>query len=266
MPNETQLDTRQIQPSKSGFTNLYEQLEFGRFNSVKSGAAPTMYQEVIATKDQMTFTIPNGHYTLGDHSLQVYINGQLMRVGEDNDYIEVDSQTIMFLYPLEEQDIVVFRVNGGTSGPSLHENHKAIEGQTVFSLNGSYATGNDSLIVYVNGAYQTIVDDYVETDAKTVTFTEPLESNDLVTFRVEGLPTIVGKYQDGEVYRTYDTSKRLVREEFMGDDHIIKEYFYAADGKPEKMIIRDSGYTITRTYTWDGLLCTHIDESVKEGT
>lgn len=265
MKDRTLIDLTQIEPSKEGFENLYEQLEFGRFNSVKSGAAPTLYQEAVAVAGQDLFELPQGTYTLGDNSLQVFVNGQLMRVGADNDYEEIDNKRIQFHFPLDESDVVVFRVNGGTSGPSLHENYKALDGQTVFTLASGYTTGNNSLIVFVNGAYQTIGDDYIETDAKTVTFVEPLEPNDLVTFRVEGLPSISSKYKNVHIVRQYDTNNQLIYEEFTGDEHITKEYFYGADGRPEKLIIKDSGYTITKTYTWVGNLCVDIVEDVREG-
>lgn len=262
----TQLDPRQVKPSREGFETLYEQLEFGRFNSVKSGAAPTLYQEVAASEGQTLFQLPQGTYTIGDNSLQVFVNGQLMRVGVDNDYTEVTNKTVEFTFGLSDLDVVVFRVNGGTSGPSLHESYKALAGQTVFELATGYTTGNHSLLIFINGAYQTVESDYLETDAKTVTFLEPLEENDLVTFRVEGIPSIAGTYKNVQVDRLYDTSNRLIREETTGDEHIIKEYFYAFNGKPETLIITDSGYTITKTYTWVGDICTKIDESVREGT
>jgi hypothetical protein len=262
---DTQLHPRQIQPTKEGYASLYEQLEFGRFHSVKSGAAPCLYQEIVATQGQSEFTLVNGTFTVGDHSLQVFVNGQLMRVGSDNDYIEVNSRTIRFHFGLDEGDVVTFRVNGGTSGPLLHENHIAAKDQTVFTLNGSYETGNNSLLVFVSGAYQTKDVDYVETDSKTVTMLEPLEEGDLVTFRVEGLPTITSKYQNTMRIRRFDNSGRLLREETTGDIHIIKEYEYDADGKPFRMIIRDSGYIVTKTYEWDGDINTAIHEEVQEG-
>jgi hypothetical protein len=265
MKDKTLLDLRQIEASKEGYDNLYNQLEFGRFNSVKSGAAPTLYQEVVMEQDQRLVEIPQGTYTLGDNSLQVFVNGQMMRIGVDNDYEEIDNKTIEFTFGLDQYDVVVFRVNGGTSGPSLHENYRAVDQQTIFTLASGYTTGNHSLLVFVNGAYQTLDEDYIETDAKTVTFTEPLEPEDLVTFRVEGLPSITSKYKDVHRVMDYNTNGDLIREEWTGEEHIIKEYYYDADGKPEKLIIKDSGYTITKQYQWAGIHCIDIVETVREG-
>lgn len=262
----TLLDPTQIKPTKEGYDNLYEQMEFGRFNSVHTGAAPTMYQEMTAIDGQSTFVIPNGTFVVGDHSLQVFVNGQLMRVGADNDYVEQDNRTIVFNFNLDRDDVVVCRVNGGKSGPSLHESYKALAGQTVFNLATSYTTGNNSLIIFVGGAYQTLGVDYEETDSKTVTFLDGLELDDLVTFRVEGLPNEQTKYGETHTSRLYTSSGELLKEEQVGDGiHIVKEYQRDADGKPEKMTIRQGGHLTIRTYTWDGFRCTGIHEVVKEG-
>lgn len=266
MKQHTIIDPRQVEASKPGYENLYEQLEFGRFNSVKSGAAPTLYQEVVATKDQREFAMPQGTFTMGDHSLQVFVNGQLMRIGADNDYIELSSNSIEFTFGLFADDVVVFRVNGGTSGPNLHEDHIAQNGQTVFNLAGSYAVGNHGLIVFVNGAYQTLDVDYIEDSAKTVVFTTPLEADDLVTFRVEGLPALANKYMNTGITRAYDNDGRIIREETVGDTHIINEYEYDADGLPSRMITREAGFVITKIYTWENGRNTDIQTTVKEGT
>lgn len=264
--NITTADPRQIKATKASFQNLYEQLEFGRFNSVKSGAAPTVYQEKIAVQDQREFKLDGTTYVVGDHSLQVFVNGQLMREGEENDYKELNNTTIEFTFGLDADDVVVLRVNGGTSGASLHESYRALAGQTVFELAGSYTTDNHSLVVFVNGAYQTKGVDYEETDANTVTFLEALDSEDLVTFRVEGLPSVQGRYSQSYTERIYNNRKELIYEEQIADGlHIIKEYFYNLDGTPARMTIQEAGYTTTRTYTWSGFQCIGIDEEVTEG-
>lgn len=264
--DHTLLDPKQIKPSKPGYESLYEQLEFGRFNSVKSGAAPTLYQELVASQGQRRFTLPQGTFTVGDHSLMVLVNGQMMRVGPDNDYVEIDSRTIEFNFDLDQDDVVVFRVNGGTSGPLMHESYEATAGQTVFDLASSYAVGNHSLLVFVNGAFQTVDIDYEETSPKRVTFLEPLEEGDLVTFRVEGLPVVVSKYPNQTVISTFDNDGRIIREEITGDVHIVKEFEYDQGGFPSRMIIREGGYTVTKTYTWVNGVCTGIEQSVKEAT
>jgi len=266
MNEHTLIDPSQIKSSKDGFDTLYEQLEFGRFNSVKSGAAPTIYQEFVSVADQRIFQLVRGTYTMGDYSLQVIVNGQVMRVGIDNDYVETSPSSITFNFDLEADDVVVMRVSGGTSGPLLYEQHIAVEGQTELDLNGSYETGNHSLIVFINGAYQTITVDYAEASSKRITFMEPLEAGDRVTLRVEGLPTVVQSYPNGAIVSVYDNDQRIIREETTGDSHTVKEFEYTTEGKPSRMIVRDGGFVTTKLYTWVGDLCTRIEQTVKEGS
>lgn len=262
---QTLLEPTQIKASKSTYKNLFEQLEFGRFTSIKSGAAPTLYQEVQGKTGVRRYTLPQGTFTVGDHSLMVFVNGQLQRIGEFNDYIEIDSRTIEFTHDdITEDDVIVFRVAGGTSGPSLHESYIAEEGQTVFTLAGSYTTENHSLLVFVNGAFQTVNVDYEETNPKTVTFLEPLEAGDKVTFRVEGLPTIASKYENSVTTNTYDNEGRIIRREVVGDTRVIYEYQYDANGFPQQMTIHEGGYTITTTYTWENGRLVGAEQTVKE--
>lgn len=265
--DDTLLDPRQIKPTKEGYENLNEQLEFGRFNSVLTGAAPSLFEEFVSEEGQRLFKLTASSYIIGDHSLQVFVNGQLMRVGADNDYIEIDNKQIEFCFGLDEDDVVVLRVNGGKSGPSVHEIYKADEGQVNFVLASSYSTGNDSLVVFINGAFQTIGIDYIEIDSKNVQMTEPLEKDDIVVFRVEGIPAEMYSVRSVVVSRTYDSRKNLVKEETVGDGvHIIQEYYRDAEGKPERCVIRESGFTVTKVYIWQGENCIRIEENVVEGT
>lgn len=265
--DKTLLDPSQIKPTKEGYASLEEQIEFGRFNSVLTGAAPTLFEEFTATDKQSRFELTASTYVKGDHSLQVFVNGQLMRVGADNDYIEVDNKTIEFNFGLDLDDIVVMRVSGGKSGPSLHEIYRATQGQQDFELASSYSTGNDSLVVFINGAYQTLGIDYTEVDSKNVRMTEPLEKDDLIIFRVEGLPATQSSFKSVVVNRTYDSRKKLIKEETVGDGiHIIQEYYRDADGKPERQVIKEAGYTTTKTYIWQDDMCVRIEEHVVEGT
>lgn len=265
--DSTLIDPRQIKPTKEGYENLNEQLEFGRFNSVLTGAAPTLFEEFVSAEGQRLFKLTASTYILGDHSLQVFVNGQLMREGQDNDYIEVDNQHIEFNFGLDKDDVVVLRVNGGKSGPSLHEIYRAAEGQLDFTLASSYSTGNDSLVVFINGAFQTIGIDYIEVDSKNVQMVEPLEEDDIVVFRVEGLPAEMSSMKSVIVNRTFDSRKKLIKEETIGDGlHIVQEYYRDANGRPERCVIRQSGFTTTKTYVWDGNNCIRIEENVVEGT
>ena len=265
--DNTLIDPRQIKPTKEGYENLNEQLEFGRFNSVLTGAAPTLFEEFVSQEGQRLFKLTASTYIVGDHSLQVFVNGQLMRVGLDNDYIEVDNTHIEFCFGLDKDDVVVLRVNGGKSGPSLHEIYRAVDGQVDFTLASSYSTDNDSLLVFINGAYQTLGIDYNEVDSKNVQMIEPLEENDIVVFRVEGLPAEMSSIKSVVVNRTFDSRNHIIKEETVGDGvHIIQEYYRDANGRPERCVIRQSGFTTTKTYIWENDNCIRIEVNVVEGT
>lgn len=266
MKDHTILEPSQIAATKSGFENLQEQLDFGRFNSVKSGAAPTLYQEIIAVKGQRDVKMQVGSYTMNDHSLQVILNGQVQRSGASNDYIEIDSESIRFNYDLDDEDVVVLRVSGGTSGPLLHEMQQGRKGQTMIELNGSYETGNHSMILFINGAYQSFGVDYIEASSKQIKLIEPLEENDMITIRVEGLPTTVSQYGNTTTISTYDAAGQIIREEVTGGSNTIKEFEYDTIGQPARMIIRENGYIITKIYSWDNGRCVKIDQVMKEVT
>jgi hypothetical protein len=69
-------------------------------------------------------------------------------------------------------------------GSALHEIYRATQGQTHFALAGSYTPGTHELIVLRNGTEMTIGEDYDEIDEKTVAFVYPLDSVDIIKFRV----------------------------------------------------------------------------------
>lgn len=260
---DTLIHPSQIQPTKDGYDNLEDQIEFGRFNSVMTGAAPALYQEFSSMEGQRSFRLSSGDFIVGDNSLMVFVNGQLMRKGADNDYLEVDNKEIEFLFGLEEGDVVVLRVNGGKSGPSLYEELMIKEKRNSVHLGTSYTVGNHSLTVYVNGAYQTVDIDYLEVDSVTVNFLEPLEEGDLVVFKVEGLPSEQVRYSDVSTVRIVDANGLVIREESTGDGyHVIQEYTYDKDGRPEQMMIKESGYTKIRIYKWVENECVGIEEKV----
>ncbi len=263
--DNTLLHPSQIQPTKEGYPNLQAQIEFGRFNSVMSGAAPALFEEFTAIEGQRTFQLTSSEFVKGDHSLQVFANGQLMRAGETNDYVEVDNKTIEFNFDLFKDDVIVMRVNGGKSGPSLYEKVIATASQETFVLASSYSVGNNSLIVYINGAYQTVGIDYEEVDSKTVRMIEPLEDGDIVIFRVEGLPVTESVHKAINTKRTYDANGLLIKEESIGDGyHVIQEYFRDANGLPETMKITEAGFTKIKKYTWVDEQCVSIEETVVE--
>lgn len=48
------------------------------------------------------------YYAVGSNQLQVYRNGVLQRIGDTGDYVEIDSRTIEFRVPFEDDEIIQF--------------------------------------------------------------------------------------------------------------------------------------------------------------
>lgn len=67
----------------------------------------------------------------------------------------------------------------------------ATEGQTAFTLSGTYTQGNGSLSVYRNGQRMEVGADYVETDTTHITFATGLNVNDRVML-VRGIEVTAG--------------------------------------------------------------------------
>lgn len=93
---------------------------------------------------------------------------------------------------LDEAKIVVYNDGGwqDISSPltSWHEEFLAENGQTEFKLQNAYEVGSDTLMVFVNGILKREGwdNDYIELDEHTVVFNDPLQENDLVTFKMIG--------------------------------------------------------------------------------
>ena len=65
------------------------------------------------------------------------------------------------------------------------ESFTALAGQTVFTLlSHTYVPGDNQLAVTINGVYQIVDTHYTETSASSITFTSPLEADDLVAIVV----------------------------------------------------------------------------------
>lgn len=95
-------------------------------------------------------------------------------------------------YTSGNYSIRVMDKNGITVYTSLSDNSfglgggndviTATAGQTVFNLSFTYATGLNSLFVYVNGSKQIVTLNYTETSSTSVTFLTGLNVGDVVQF------------------------------------------------------------------------------------
>lgn len=144
----------------------------------EAGIGSGLYESYAAQEGQTVFSL-GGTYRPGMNELQVYVNGvrQMLNV----DYTETDNRTVTFLYPLEEGDLVLFTVSE-VRRMTLHEEHVAEEGQTLFVLSRPYHPGWNSLQVYINGLLMRKEEDYREVDEYTVEFLYPLSAGMKVTF------------------------------------------------------------------------------------
>ena len=129
-----------------------------------------LYEQVTTTQGQ-EFVVLKGKYRPQEYELEIYLNG--FRQTYETDYLEIDMHTVQFLEPLDEGDVLLFLVRKGKSNTVLHEIHDVVAGQTVVTLSNTYHPGRATLLVFDNGQLLTLNEDYVETDERTVTFTNP---------------------------------------------------------------------------------------------
>lgn len=130
---------------------------------------PTIYEVHYATASQTVFTLSSA-YSEGTYSLEVFRNGNRQTVTVD--YTETDEYTVTFSSPLLLNDEVVFIQWGGgaTSVITARQDFTATAGQTVFDLSFGYLPGNQEILVFSSGVLMKLTDDYLETDADTITF------------------------------------------------------------------------------------------------
>lgn len=148
-------------------------------DTTEVGTGSTLHEVYRATQGQRIFGLA-GSYTPGINELKVLLGGMEMTV--DVDYLETDHKTVTFLYDLDANDLVKFRVDE-VRNQRLHEEFVAVEAQTVFVLKTPYHPGFNTLEVYDEGILLRNNVDYLETDEYTVTFLYPLPSGAKITFK-----------------------------------------------------------------------------------
>lgn len=157
-----------------------------------------LYQEFRAIEGQTLFTF-NNTYRKGTRQLEVYLDG--LRMIQGDDYIEVDEQNIEFLFPINQDSLVVGQVRAVINS-GLHEEYHATNGQTLFPLVSPYGLHQNILQVYRNGVLQRKGRDYREIDNQNVEFIYPLNSDDYITFHQSGATDpIAGTLMESEIGR-----------------------------------------------------------------
>lgn len=141
-----------------------------------------LFEEYIAEDNDTMFNLVT-NYIPNNNSLEVFVNGRLLR--QDDDYIETNEYTVTFLKELRSGDYIVFKANGiAKINSPIHEEHTYID-NPVFELEYSYNIGDNSLSIYHNGLRLNVGSEYTEVDNYTVSVLKVLNVNDVLIFRRE---------------------------------------------------------------------------------
>lgn len=150
-------------------------------------------------------------YKVGSNQLEIFLNGLYQRRGIDWDEVgSVDDESTLFelLVDYEIGDLVVFRIDTGTLGPtdtgnigssSIYDNSLEVvaSGAGAGEINGPILAGNpitlpasktyvgDELQVYLNGNFTEPGIDYTAFSSTEIAFLYDINVGDLVRFRIE---------------------------------------------------------------------------------
>lgn len=129
---------------------------------------------------QTLITVPNP-YSVGGNSLQVFDGPMLLIPGSDNDYVETSNTSITLNYNADEGSILrIIGINSGSLFQWIYR-IKSEEGQSNITIEASYKTGNDELLVYEDGLLLQSGADYVESHNNQITMNYPLLDNSIIT-------------------------------------------------------------------------------------
>lgn len=170
----------------------------GSGGHVNSQVGYPLYEEHVTIDGQRTFVLGRT-YEVGSKQLEVYLDGLLMVAGRD--YVETNDHTVDFLFDLEDESIVLFKVKAVINS-GLYEEYIATADQTQFQLVSPYGIHQNILRVYRNGILQQKGKDYTEVDNRTILFKYPLEEDDSMIF-IQGGATdpIAGTIMESEIGR-----------------------------------------------------------------
>jgi len=140
-----------------------------------------------------TIFIMNSSYTIGGSQLLVWLNGDLLKAGDD--FTERSPTSFQMMYPLNANDKVTAIILDQKSGDGeyIREDQYASAGQKLFNLTNFYPMGSKRLLVYYNGLLLKSVDDYTEvTNATIELVNRTSNANDHLTFIIFGANSGVG--------------------------------------------------------------------------
>lgn len=140
-----------------------------------------------------TVFIMNSSYTIGGSQILVWLNGDLLKAGDD--FTERSPTSFQMMYPLNAQDKVTAIILDQKSGDGeyIREDQYATAGQVLFNLQNFYPMGTKRLLVYYNGLLLKSIDDYTEiTNATIELVNRTCNANDHMTFIIFGPNSGVG--------------------------------------------------------------------------
>ena len=148
--------------------------------------ATRLRDEFSATASQTVFNL-TFDYELDEKALHVFVDGQLMRPGASNDYVETDATTITFNSGRTlGSDVVIETLRNAVpvdlDSVQFRDDFTPLTSTSAFDLSSTFVANGKNLQVYIDGQLQTVTDDYTETDTDTVTFVDPVPSGSHVSF------------------------------------------------------------------------------------
>ena len=139
------------------------------------------------------FQLTRATYAIGGSQLLVWLNGDLLKAGDD--YTERSTSSFQLSYPTNAEDRVTAIVLEQKSGDGdyLREDQYATAGQKSFILKNYYPIGTKRLLVYYNGLLLKQQDDYSEDNNMSITLVNRIaNANDHLTFIIFGSTSGVG--------------------------------------------------------------------------
>jgi hypothetical protein len=139
-----------------------------------------------------TFTLPRTYY-VGDNNLKVYLDGVLLREGEGEDYVEVNSNTVEMNYApslgstleFENTSFAVDIFDIIRKDELISSTNSNLD-KVTFNTSQEYPMGEFLLRVYLNGVLlrEGAGEDYTEVDNTTFQMNYALSEGDIIEYEI----------------------------------------------------------------------------------
>lgn len=187
--NTTKSEVEQARTDANGvaYNSLKERLDALQTSGGGGGLSSNYLYEVFVNPTQGTtqINLTSGSYTPGIAEIEVFRNG--LRQTLDVDYVETDEFTITLTQPLETGEIVVLRIRDRSELAPLGFNTYYFilnSPESIFTVPEEFSIDGRNLEVYCNGVLQTLGEDYIIKDSRTIELVEPALTGSLVYFQV----------------------------------------------------------------------------------